>query len=193
MSSEIVPALYLPLLLSIASLIICILSFFYLRSHVRRKTEINFLRNELLQEIREEVSELLSAIDETTERDISLVETKETELKILLEEIEKRIMIYIKELESREEADRVYTSLGKNRYKNPAPEEIPSPAFPIPDFNIKQDGKEEDANGNSMEKIKELLLAGFSPSVIASRLGISIAEAEFAAALYQKRNIITET
>ena len=191
------PALYLPLLLSIASLIICTISFFYFRSLVRRKTAINYLREELLSEIREEVSALLSAIDETTERDISLVETKETELKILLEEIDKRIKIYIKELENREEADRVYTSLGKNRYKAPPPEEntASSPAFPIPEFLVKEDGAEEDdpANINAREKLKELLMAGFSPSVIASRLGISIAEAEFAAALYQKRNIITET
>ena len=190
-------AVYLPLLISSATLIICIFSFIYLRTLLKSRTSKQFLKDEVLTEIREEVNMILGAIDEATERDISLIKERENELKSLLDEIDKRLKLYIREMENYREADEVYnkalaasppplqqnpgtyTELGKNR--NMA-------AFPLPEFTVKSDEGEKTAPGPSStaDQIKELLRAGFPPPLIASRLGISISEVEFAAALYER-------
>ena len=198
MSAVYMSAVYLPLLISAATLLICIVSFLYLKSHLKRKTNLQYLRNEVLSEIREEVNMILRAIDEATERDISLIKERENELKSTLEEIDRRLKVYIREIESQKKADEIYAQaaaavpaeqappapqndgtyleLGKQRYK-PAPA-----AFPLPDFSV----KEKEGPSTTAEKIRELLQMGFPAQAIASRLGISIAEAEFAAALYER-------
>ena len=94
------------------------------------------------------------------------------------------------------------------------------PAFPLPGFKVKtepafgpsstgtfepsvnlgQTSPQEDSSGQaslrqspSGGQIRELIRAGFSPAIIASRLGISIAEVEFAAALLERQSPIAET
>ena len=211
MSTVYMSAVYLPLLLSAATLLICIISFVYLKSYLKRRTRLQFLREEVLSEIREEVTKILRAIDETTERDISLIEEREKELKSLLDEIEKRLKVYIREMETRKEADEVYAKaasqvsqndgtyleLGKNRYRINTKETVAAEtepqyqytAFPLPAFSVKpEEGPLSEYIPTTAEQIRELLRAGFPAPVIASRLGISIAEAEFAAALYERRD-----
>ena len=196
-------ALYFPLLISIGSFIICLFTFVYLRSYIKRKTEIKSIKDGLISDIREEITQLLSTMDETTERDISLIEERKKELKEFLSSIdasindmEKRLKLFLRESEMRENSAALsgalqsstmqeeYQNLGKMRHKAGA-------TFPIPEFIVKEEEKRE--NAPITEQIKELLMAGFSPAVIASRLGISIAEAEFAAALYEGKNAITGT
>ena len=196
-------ALYAPLLLSGAAFLICIVSVFYIRSYLRKRTSKEWI----LSEIQEEVNELLKDIDEATERDISLIKERENELKALLEEIDKRLKVYIREMDKRREAEDAYAALlqkqvnkpvmpaksesyqelGKNRYRLHEGAEPPEsaetgPAFPIPGFNLKQDDAAPPSVG---EQIRQLLRAGFSPAAIASRLGISIAEVELASVLYK--------
>ena len=181
---------YLPLLISLLCLSICVFTFVYLRSYMKRRTHLDYLKNTVISEITVEVNQLLKDIDETTERDISLIEERQKQLKALLDDIDKRLDVYIREMDLRKEAGEAYSSLvstavsseeaykalGKNKHKQPP---IPT----LPDFVIKSD-EEAEVKPSIPEQIKELLMAGFSAPVIASRLGISIAEAEFAAALY---------
>jgi len=79
----------------------------------------------------------------------------------------------------------------------------PDSAFPLPGFEIKAVPPAGPGNSQTAgkvpphesavtppstgEQIRELLKAGFSASIIASRLGISIAEVEFAEALLERR------
>ena len=214
-------AVYLPLLISISCFIVCIFTFFYLRSYTKRKTAIKNIKDGLLSDIKEEVGQLLSAIDESTERDISLIEERKKELKeflssidVSINEIEKKLKILVKENEIRDASPYIplsggimsgnslpgaalqndttlqnmaqvnYQNLGKNRHKA---------TFPLPEFSIKDETQSEKDKIPVSEQIKDLLMAGFSPPLIASRLGISIAEVEFAAALYEGKNSITGT
>ena len=189
-----ISAVYLPLLISITSLIICLAALAYIKSYVKRRTNSQYLKDELLSEIRDEINQLLSAIDDTTERDISLIEERKTQLKSLLAEIDGRLSVYIREFETRKEAQETYVnalpenygaymSLGKNRYRA---------AFPLPVFSVKDEYEAGAKAENETQKqapgdqIRELLMAGLSPVNIASRLGISIAEVEFAAAIYER-------
>ena len=238
------PVLYLSLLFSAFAFVICVFSFFYFRSYLRRRTG----QERILSELREEVDKILRSIDETTDRDISLIEEQEKKLKSLLEEIEKRLKVYVRELEKRRDAEDVsaqaavgrrlqrnegtYQELGKNRYRlngqggaqpaesapaaaapvNPATPASPaetglwegagtsaatSPGFPLPSFRVKPSGQPEAAETAETtavapppvgERVRELVRAGFAPPVIASRLGLSIAEVEFAVALLERRD-----
>ena len=199
-------AMYLPLLLSALALLISIFSFFYFKSYLKRRTG----QERILAELREEVNNILRSINETTDRDISLIEEREKDLKSLLNEIEKRMKVYIRELERRAEAENTYAALsmpeseprisgptatyeelGKNRYRgreteadhlqaadrDTGPQETSLPAESEP----------EAASPSMGEQIRSLVRSGLSTAVIASRLGISIAEVEFAAALLERR------
>ena len=243
MSAVSVSTVYVPLLISAATLIFTVISFFYLKSYLKRRTEIMFIQDRILSEIREEVDGILSAIDETADRDISLIDEREKSAKALLEEIDKRLGVYVRELEKRRAADDAYAAISSLSLQKkamlqrngaavkPDDEAKPGlssasspPAFPLPAFRVKeQDYQEppapEERNAptertpaeqapvkqdpaerfapaerapSQEEQIRELVRAGYPPPLIASRLGISIAQVEFAAAL-QERRVITGT
>ena len=153
--------------------------------------------------MREEVDRILRTINETTDRDISLIEEREKNLKKLLTDIEKRIQVYFREMETRREADAAYSALtsqkpeGKKNKKGTYEElgklRILTPAEPPPKPQAEgQPPKPEDKPPPEQppslnEQIRSLVKSGIAPAVIATRLGISIAEAEFAAALLERR------
>ena len=160
-----------------------------------------------MSEVQEEVNLILKSINEITVRDITLIEEREKELKGLLAEIDKRLKTYIKEMDQTRNAEELYKELGKNRYrinKQPASQSVESEkaeesektakadaAFPLPDFNLKTE-PDSSSNGQTIrEQIQSLLGSGLSEAEIALRLGISIAEVEFAAALLERRGSVT--
>ena len=70
------------------------------------------------------------------------------------------------------------------------PQAKANPAFRIPEFEIKSEvppGPLPESPPSIGEQIRSLVSAGFPVPVIASRLGISIAEVEFAAAILERR------
>jgi len=214
-------AAYLPLLLSALAFVVVIFSFLYLKSYIKARTS----QERFLSGLREEVNSILKSINETTDRDISLIEEREKNLKALLGEVEKRLKVYIREVEVRREAENTYRELGKKRYRflqnlrdepeppgesealdeaaaqpgdsgEVTPQTNPSPAFPIPEFQVKPQAPQGEPPKDELnfvkqpsigEQIHSLVRAGFSIPLIASRLGISIAEVEFAAALLERR------
>jgi len=206
-------------LFSVTALIISVFSFFYFKSYLKRRTS----QERILSELQEEVNFILKSINETTERDITLIEGREKDLKSLLEEIDKRLKIYLREMDHARNlppspkgevplrnAEEVYRELGKNRYRtnrHPAPQAGEAEkkietqkkaesgdAFPLPDFDLKKetDTSPAPAAGTPSigEQIHSLLRSGLSEAVIASRLGISIAEVEFASAILERRSSI---
>ena len=213
-------AVPLAVLLSALALVISVISFFFFKSYLKRRTG----QERILAEFREEVSSILRLIDETTDRDISLIEEKEKSLKTLLEEIDKRLKLYIRELDKRHEAEEThaalvsktqsisYEELGKARRRisrqesppasttaaEPAPAYMPvaaasaSAAVPAPGVASASAAAPEAAETAPLpvnEQIRELLRAGYAPRGIASRLGLSVAEVEFATALMERKDI----
>jgi DNA repair exonuclease SbcCD ATPase subunit len=185
----------LSFLFSLFALIICVFSFFYFKSYLKRRTG----QERILSELQEEVNFILKSINEITERDITLIEEREKELKSLLDEIEKRLKTYIREMDQARSAEEAYKELGKNRYTinrqqvlqasalQAAEKERPpetGTVFPLPDFDLKT---EPESAPSIKEQIHSLLRSGLSETLIASRLGISIAEVEFATALLERR------
>ena len=152
--------------------------------------------------MQEEVNFILKSINDTTERDITLIEWREKELKSLLEEIDRRLKTYIREMDRALSAEEAYRELGKSRFRNkypasqavenekvPEEEKLPEAgaSFPLPNFDLKTEPDISPAP-SKIEQIHSLLRSGFSEPVIASRLGISIAEVEFAVALFERRD-----
>jgi len=189
----------LSFLFSLFALIISVFSFFYFRSYLKRRTS----QERILSELQEEVNVILKSINEVTERDITLIEDREKELKSLLDETGKRIKTYIREMDQARNAEEVYQELGKNRYrlnKQPASQAAGSAnaygekvsseagAFPLPDFALKA---EPEPSLSIREQIHSLLRSGLSEAAVASRLGVSIAEVELAAALLERRGSVT--
>ena len=195
----------LPLLIAAFSFLLSIFSLLYFRSYLKRRTS----QEAILGELREEVNNILKSINETTDRDISLIEDSGKRLRDLLEEIDKRFKVYIREMErfgspgpaasENRKSEVTYEELGKKRYSL-ARQNVPQAteksmeavtdivsgkesAYPIPNFDLKTELPPLPLS----EQINSLLHSGFSSFAIASRLGISIAEVEFAAALLERR------
>ncbi|MCL2093204.1 MAG: hypothetical protein FWH12_03320 [Treponema sp.] len=202
-------ALYLPLLFSAGALLIVCISLLYIKSYLKKRTS----QERILSELKEDIDQIIKTIDSTTERDITLIEERSLALRKLLEETDRRINLYIREMETRKEAEAAYEDL-KNRQiekeKSPNPlqsyyelgqkrrpqikeEEGPEESpYPIPDFTLLSAAEAPSASEPPPsppvgEQIRELLRGGFSPGLIASRLGISIAEVELSAALLERR------
>ncbi|MCL2232500.1 MAG: hypothetical protein FWB99_05420, partial [Treponema sp.] len=146
------PAVYLAVFLSAAAFVMSLFSFFYFRSYLKRRTG----HEHILSELREEIDGIVLSLDEKTERDISLIENREKNLKLLLEETDKRLKVYIRELENRRKDEDVraalapkphaptYQELGKSRRRfsaqaeaetaeTPPAEPPPAPAPPPPE------------------------------------------------------------
>jgi hypothetical protein len=180
--------MFWPYFFSLASLAFCFFAFLYMRAYIRRSLS----HEESISAARDEVNRIIHRIEEVTDRDISLIEDREKTLKALLEEADKRIKVYAKELEKDRNAQKPYQELGNSLLRNsrrgsgppvfsPAGEWEAAPHPPAGQMD------EKAASGNMNEQIRNLSLAGFSPPLIASRLGISISEVELAMALLERK------
>jgi hypothetical protein len=162
----------LSFIISAGCLLFCVFAFFYFRGHIEKRTSFEGI----LKDVRVEVNQLLQRIDEITDKDITLIEEREKGLKSLLEEIDRRMASLNRELARRENAEKAYRKLGSfPRTETPKPP--PPEAAPAPKVESSKD-----------DQLRELVRSGFSPQVIASRLGMSISEAELAVALQERRN-----
>ena len=181
-------------------------------------SEIREEVNGILRSIDETTDRDISLIEEREKNLKSLLEDIDKRLKIYIREMEQRREAdeayaaltqppQKTETVSPEQSMDAYLELGKNRYRvegQEIPEEDESEgestgsAFPLPRFRIKQPGQVEATESPidvsvSLpvgEQILELVRAGFTPPVIASRLGLSIAEVEFATALLERRDAL---
>ena len=168
-----------PYIISVFCLVFCCFSFIYFRSFLKRKTSFEGI----LKDVREEVSRLLRSLDDITDKNITLIEDREKRLKELLEETDRRLTVYFREIDRRDKAERTYREMGTRIIKENAvskplvsesqvPTPTAAPASPTP------------ANApiaSVEEQIRELTRQGVPPEKIASRLGISVSEAEFVA------------
>lgn len=96
-------------IISIVSLAVCLIMFFYLKWYIKRRTSAEGF----LPERRAEVNKLIAEIDRITDRDSQLVEERIKKLREILDEADKRVSVYAKELEKSRTGEALYTSLGR--------------------------------------------------------------------------------
>jgi hypothetical protein len=201
----------LALILAVASLVLCILFFFYFRWYIGKKVT----DESLIAEQRSEAQKLIADIDMVTDRDARLVEERINTLRKLLEDMDKRIAIYLRELDRSHAGEALYKNLGQSlsagkaavSVSKPAAEVSPAPPLvagaarpetsapgqPALDSGASEPKTEPRQASPGSEKqvlrvkIAELAAQGLSPPQIASRLDLSLSEVELALNLLKKR------
>jgi hypothetical protein len=191
-----------PVIISLASLMFCVLSFFYFRFYIKRRTS----QEQILRDIREGVDEILTEIDRITDEDILLIEERENKLRGIIEEADRRMKVYAEGLSRRWTAAEAYAELGRKggrvrpegkapadesaaavRRGPPLPEAAGFSGAPPPGAAPSAEGAGEAPPRSLGERARELAGSGLSPRIIASRLGVSIAEAELVLALQEPK------
>ncbi len=247
------PQILLILALNIAGLFAV---YFLLRARIRRFLELE----NLLGEVRAESRALVMELNETAERNVSLVEDRIGALRSLLEEVDRRIGVAHRELENRSAEKAVYEQLSRRRpivpraggpdlfpseppaappfaeaaaARAPSPAEAaagagaqgrqagasasPSMAGPLPQQSLAAAvgqagaiplvlGASAEGLGQSQipeirfsrdsvvprptrnEEALELHRKGFSPDIIAARLGATVAEIELLVEMEERRS-----
>ncbi len=107
----------------------------------------------VLESIRGEVDRIIVELNSTTDRNITLLEDKVQSLATLIEQADKKIGILRREIEKHELAGKVYSELAEKRAKEPEEQDVHT-------------------------RVVQLHRQGISASVIAKRLGITLAEIE---------------
>jgi hypothetical protein len=132
----------------------------------------------ILGEVREEVNRILVELNQTTNRNITLIEDRIRSLNELLGKSDKRLALLAREAEKQDLAARLYSELSTRR---PAPPEQP-PAAPAPAVPPSEEREGADRN----EEVVRLARSGLSPALIARQLGITLGEVELIISLAQR-------
>jgi len=120
-----------------------------------------------LEEVREEVARIIIELNQTTERNIALIEDRIGRMVELLSASDKKIGLLKRESEKHEVSQKVYRELSAKPVVN-----VPKIARP------KKDNQQE---------ILRLYLAGFTPRVIARRMDLSLGEVELIISLSERK------
>ena len=177
---------------------------FIIRSKVARYLELE----NLLAGVRDEVRALVLELNETADRNVSLVEDRMQALHDLLDDIDRRIGLGKRELEARSLEREVYEKLSKRRPIVPeagrtvASESIREPDAPItlslgqsPEAQGSERSGPEIVVSNDLaissktrrEEALELHRRGISADLIAARLGATVAEIELLVEMEERR------
>lgn len=181
---------------------------FVLRTKVRRYLELD----SLLVGVRDEARALVMELNETADRNVSLVEDRMVALRELLDEADRRIIVGKRELATRENEREVYAKLNKRRPIVPEPADALSsePARPPPaETTIPQEPAAQEAatlepashepeiripgpsvipGKTKREEALDLHRRGFSADLIAARTGATVAEIELLVGMEESRS-----
>jgi hypothetical protein len=201
----------LPFVIAAASLILSGFSFLFCFAYLKRRTG----RERILDELGNEINEYIRDVNAITNRDTLLVEDRVKTLKDLLEDTDRRIALLSREITRRQSQEEVYVELGKLRSPiAAAPAAGPAGAVPPAEKAAKTVSSPTGADPKRAappagtysprvvrpavpivpkppsfsEQVAELYRAGFSPDLIAARLGAAVSEVELAVALVEGRS-----
>lgn len=172
--------------------------YFYLR-HVKKT-----LSQYETAKIREELNLLLIELNQTTDRNITLIEDRITTLKKLIEEADKRIRVLNQETSRKVVESTIYNRLGKLRDEVSAAIHTPTNDSQLSNDHARNSETGADKNSETKEtipfiklshhnvtkneikeKVINLYKQGLDKELIANRLGISLSEVELVIDLYQ--------
>ncbi len=181
-----------------------VLVYLLLRDRLRRAAS----SEARVAEIREEVSRLLVELNQATDRNVALMEDRIAVLNEALSTADKKIGLLRRETEKHDVGSRIYSRLAEGRPPRPREAEEtretaaapPAPAAPEPvavpvpaaapapaagpPLAVELSGR---AAGDLHQRVMMLFRAGFSPSLIASRVGAPVGEVELIISLEQRK------
>ncbi len=157
--------LYIPLIFLIIFIIIAALVSIHFK--LRKLRKIN-----LVEDLQSEVNELILELNQTTDRNLNILEDKILGLTRLLNDADKRIRILKTESDRGRGESLVYNQLGRIKDQQQVPDlKVNTPAAEV----------------TKKERIIELHNNGFTTSVIASRVGATVGEVELIISMIEGR------
>lgn len=129
-------------------------------------------KSNVIIELQSEVNELILELNQTTDRNINILEEKISDLTRLLNDVDKRIKILRTESERNKPEPLVYNQLGRIQDNKP-----------LAESSIKK----PEVGKNKKDRIIELHNNGFTTTVIASRVGSTVGEVELIISLIEGR------
>ena len=183
-----------------------LLVYVLLRDRVRRATTANAQ----IEEIRDEMSRLVVDLNQTTDRNIALIEDRIASLNELLSAADKKIGLLSREIEKHDMGNRMYSRLAGGRPSRAAGAAAPRAAGPVGEpivvpaetrgaaeraasvAEVAADGKpplsvELSERPDLHQRVMMLHRAGFAPPLIASRVGVPLGEVELIISLERRK------
>ena len=130
----------------------------------------------VLREVREEVNRILVELNQTTHRNVTLLEDRISSLTELLGKADKKIALVRRESEKQDLAGRLYSELAGRQRDPPRPEPAEPGSTPTPQ-----------SLPDAAAAPVRLAQAGLSPSLIARRLGLTPGEVELILSLAEHK------
>ena len=132
---------------------------------LNRKIERKSAAESILAKLRVEVNAIVLELNQTTERNIGLIEDRIIELKKTLDAVDRRITVVQRESEKHALTSRLYNNIIKKK-----PPEAPA------------------AEPNQPERILDLHRKGFSSDLIAGKVGTTVDEVELVISLQRRKD-----
>ena len=168
------------------SLVTVIVSFFFCRRKLRRELETGMI----LQKLKLEIGEMLTALNGTTERNIALLENQVRIINDLIKKASKTAGVLKREQEKQKNIEQVYSSLGRLK---PLTLEVEEAQKEETLSSVNAPGVSE-TSGIDFESlsIRERALVlhrnGEKLEAIATRLDMSLGEIELIISLHERRS-----
>lgn len=147
----------------------------------------------VMDEIRREVGAILTEMNQTTERNIELIEDRVARLQELIEQADRRLGTLRRETQKQEKADMVYSHLsrvagapltdGSNEPSMKNPDKSISPAEPI---DTPEGNADTETPVSLKDRVLDLYRQGIPIERIASRVGTAVSEIELIVSLGER-------
>jgi DNA invertase Pin-like site-specific DNA recombinase len=164
---------------TVAFLVLILVGFLLLYLLLRRRIESRTDASALLAQVRNEVDRIIVELNQTTDRNVSLLEDRLASLADLLAQADKKIGLLRRESEKHDTSTQIYSRILQRR---PAAEASGGRE------GAEQKGEEAPRKPEELrEQVLRLHAAGLSASMIARRLGITLAEIDLIVSLAGRR------
>jgi len=154
---------------------ICLLAIYSVYFLLNRRISRILDSEKLLSRVDEEINELILEMNQTTERNILIIEDRIKKLSALVEEADKSVVRLNRELNRKKEETEEYSHLARKR------------KIPLQTDEIVREHEKTDENQSEKNRILEMYNRGLSPDLIATRTGTSIGEVELIITLNSRK------
>jgi hypothetical protein len=157
---------------------------------LNRKVEKNITPEAFLEKVRSEIQSVIVELNETTDRNITLLEERVRSLQTVIKRADKQLTVLQREVEKHKESSEVYTHLRKagKIVAGPVQRDTPSGApksTPPGSGSGKTESPEEEIPLE--QRVINLYNQGVAPGSIANRLNRTIGEVELIISLNERK------
>lgn len=149
--------------------------------YLARRIEKRIEPTAVLNEIRAEVDELIVEFNQTTERNIGLLEERIVRLNRIIETADRRLTVLKRETESHDAGVRVYSDIVQQAAVQRREEKAAAESAAGP-------GSEADSAEDRRRQVIDLYEKGIAPNIIAARVGTTVGEVELIVSLRKRKS-----